>query len=287
MTFTSSCANLSVPAKGGLFAFLRKPTTQLVEDAWPLGPQSKTTLAGDLIGDRGAFCLEAAMNTLPVICDNCGKVFQREPRRIERSRNQFCSHPCYAQWLIRRQAITCDHCGITFMRQRSEIARNNKHFCGKACALACLNTSVTKPCAHCGKPVIRGAGDMRKQRRGVFVCDAACRKAYFVGNRHPRWRGGPGQRYGVGWNKAKRLVLARDSHRCVVCGIAPEQTGKEPDVHHLQPFRSKGGHSLNNLVCLCRKHHRQAEWGKLDLAPYITPEVLRKDGQLSMADTLL
>jgi len=47
--------------QGDLFVFLRKAiTTQLVEDVWPLGPQSEITLAGVSFGDRGAFCLRGA-----------------------------------------------------------------------------------------------------------------------------------------------------------------------------------------------------------------------------------
>lgn len=56
MTFAACSGTVFIPAKCGLFAFSAEAIQpQQVEEVWPLGPQSETTLAGDLHGDRGAF----------------------------------------------------------------------------------------------------------------------------------------------------------------------------------------------------------------------------------------
>ncbi len=36
---------------------------------------------------------------LSINCDQCGKEFERWPSRIEKSKNNFCSHRCYSEWM--------------------------------------------------------------------------------------------------------------------------------------------------------------------------------------------
>ncbi|WP_394342375.1 HNH endonuclease [Salinigranum rubrum] len=70
----------------------------------------------------------------------------------------------------------------------------------------------------------------------------------------------------------------RDGYQCVHCGIAREELGRNPDVHHLIPvrwyiesdqFTREDAHFLDNVVSLCSSCHRTAEFGK------ISPERLR------------
>lgn len=53
------------------------------------------------------------------------------------------------------------------------------------------------------------------------------------------------------WEEIRQKALSRDNFRCIVCGKPATQ------VHHIH-LRSKRKdliYNLNNLVCLCSKHH--------------------------------
>jgi len=50
----------------------------------------------------------------------------------------------------------------------------------------------------------------------------------------------------------RRMVLARDHHRCVVPGC---RSSRFIDVHHLRPRAVGGDHVPLNLACLCSLHH--------------------------------
>jgi 5-methylcytosine-specific restriction endonuclease McrA len=71
--------------------------------------------------------------------------------------------------------------------------------------------------------------------------------------------------YGKGWKRAKKKALERDNYKCVICNKSKEELGKNPSVHHKIPVRKFGNpqdaHYLDNLVCLCEKHHPQVEYG--------------------------
>jgi DEAD/DEAH box helicase domain-containing protein len=75
--------------------------------------------------------------------------------------------------------------------------------------------------------------------------------------------------YGPDWPAQRQAARERDDHRCRTCG-APEQPGREHDVHHIRPFREFGyvpgrnqayreANSLDNLITLCSRCHRRAE----------------------------
>lgn len=75
--------------------------------------------------------------------------------------------------------------------------------------------------------------------------------------------------YGPNWAQQRRRARARDQYRCRQCG-RPEVTGRQLDVHHLQPFRTFDyrpgendnylqANSLDNLITLCSDCHRQLE----------------------------
>jgi DEAD/DEAH box helicase domain-containing protein len=88
------------------------------------------------------------------------------------------------------------------------------------------------------------------------------------------WLSDPNE-YGPEWAAQRDAARARDGYRCQACG-APEQAGRQHDVHHRIPFRAfladpalRGGLSaeevrlaanrLENLVTLCSTCHSRAE----------------------------
>ena len=71
------------------------------------------------------------------------------------------------------------------------------------------------------------------------------------------------------YRKVKSEVYDRDGGQCVICG------NTNVEAHHVV-FRSQGGSdSLDNLVCLCNKHHRMAH-GTWSIQQTITQERMKE-----------
>jgi 5-methylcytosine-specific restriction endonuclease McrA len=56
------------------------------------------------------------------------------------------------------------------------------------------------------------------------------------------------------WQTLRREVRRRDGNRCRVCGATEKLS-----VHHIVKARNGGRDTLDNLVTLCARHHRQAD----------------------------
>ena len=102
----------------------------------------------------------------------------------------------------------------------------------------------------------------------MAFCDHECQGHWlsenWSGSDHPNWEGGNSQIvYGSGWKYAREKALDRDNHCCVICGATKEDKPKRIDVHHISHVESfddrSNAHELENLVTLCRSHHRQWE----------------------------
>lgn len=111
---------------------------------------------------------------------------------------------------------------------------------------------------------------------GANLCSEECRATWlsdaFRGEGHPNWKGGGNEEYGKGWATVRAQALERDDYRCIVCETTMEETGRKPDVHHIEPVRSfvesrdhtiEDAHTLENVVSLCIPCHRKAEFGKI------------------------
>ena len=67
--------------------------------------------------------------------------------------------------------------------------------------------------------------------------------------------------------KRKSLQIRNDAHwMCEVCGDRGLITTDNLEVHHIEKLRDDPDSLLDdeNLVCLCREHHRQADAGEID-----------------------
>ena len=88
-----------------------------------------------------------------------------------------------------------------------------------------------------------------------------CHSEKMRGPNNPNWKGGNAD-YGDNWIEAREIVRQRDNRLCVICHKKPNY--KNHDVHHIVPARVMGNgilwkNSPENLLVLCRKHHRIAE----------------------------
>lgn len=79
---------------------------------------------------------------------------------------------------------------------------------------------------------------------------------------------GRGERdYGDTWDERRKEALERDGYECRICGKG--QSIKEPlHVHHIVKVKKfdnpDNAHTRDNLITLCKTHHRLVETGRID-----------------------
>ncbi len=150
--------------------------------------------------------------------------------------------------------MQCEYCS-------SKLDAAQKRWCSKRCNDLFRAKVPTRPleCPGCMRTVLVPAG----RHPGRKYCTRSCATAtynrlHLRGARNGRWRGGRVLNYGPGWKSTKVKVRERDRD-CRNCGKSPAENGRALDVHHIQPFRFSGDHSLDNLVALCRSCHMRAD----------------------------
>lgn len=224
-------------------------------------------------------------------CPECGKVFKRKASKAKRDRTHYCSKACaYAGYGKRHggensphyssQEAPCDYCGKTLLRTASKINGNTAgHFCDGECygkwreqnmmgeaATRWNGGEIKVPCLQCGVDVELAPSQVRDP--GNFCCRKCYdewRTANGIAEDSPLWKGGRLPYYGPSWKRQRRKAWQRDNHTCQECGATKEDTGREPDVHHILPFRLFGverheeANHLSNLICLCKRCHGIAE----------------------------
>lgn len=87
------------------------------------------------------------------------------------------------------------------------------------------------------------------------------------GELNANWAGGYEPYYGENWAEKRRAARSRDGYECVVCGKTDQEHrsehGWELEVHHIEPVRTfddpTDANGLENLITLCRTHHREYE----------------------------
>ena len=167
-------------------------------------------------------------------CKCCGKPYTTH----QVNRSTFCSKPCRRRHRCQTGVDIVDH---TFI------------------------------CKGCGDPVtIRTNKYQVHKHKGWCI---ACANAIRSGEDSPTWKGGhrhwaPGRfgrdKDGLSWKTQRKLAWERDEFTCQHCHT---KGSRNPDVHHISPFRVSLSHALDNLICLCQKCHLteeakvQDQWG--------------------------
>jgi 5-methylcytosine-specific restriction endonuclease McrA len=196
-------------------------------------------------------------------CEWCGEEFRTRPSR----RGTFCSFECRGEYRAengfdarsRRSTIECETCGDAFTVPQND-AESGRSYCSRRCYLK-DSEREWRGCEWCGDEY-RGYDDER-------FCSLSCYGQWYSenlsGEDHPNWKGGAERYYGPSWQSQRQKALDRDGGECQVCGSG------DVHVHHIRPFRKFGvknhaeANQLNNLICLCPRHHGQ--WEGIPLRP--------------------
>lgn len=188
-------------------------------------------------------------------CNYCGSNFEV----IASSDQKYCSVQCYNQSKeCNYTEHECQECGESFKARESA----NRIYCSNECNYENQRNKVRRECRYCKEEYITTPSD------NPYYCSLECMGKDRRGSNHSNWKGGASLSYGYNWWKRRKQALKRDNHECVICCVSKEE-GRYLDVHHIKPLRTfddlEEANKLDNLVTLCRSHHRKVEsWG---LAP--------------------
>lgn len=205
------------------------------------------------------------MNTTKktLICPICGKEFTRTPSQIRKV--NVCSRNCIYKARNKGLIKTGTRKGVKHNLPIKIVELRKKQ-----AKLMGLNNKkanyIEKECESCGnKFSIR---EKELEHRSARFCSLKCTGIGQTGKKNPVWRGGQRPYKGHGWKRIRKEILDRDNHTCQRCGKTKKELGKEPDVHHIVPFRLfKDGSEANdpeNLISLCNKCHGVVEFNEVE-----------------------
>ena len=178
-----------------------------------------------------------------VICNTCGKEFEKEQHRINRttSGKHYCSKECYRANPIATQEktgreIACDYCGSIVYRSGSQLKRSKSgnHFCSKQCSQKYLSNMIMSNhntvCDNCDKT-------FRKSPSCISSTNFCCRECWkeYIKSTGPAY-----------YRKIKKKV-------CDTCGFIPYNKC-QLDIHHVDG--DKTNNIADNLQTVCANCHR-------------------------------
>lgn len=204
-------------------------------------------------------------------CPICKKVFAPRKTRGGGKLRQFCSVKCRAAATKKpKLERTCPHCQEKFYILKSKTGRGRGKYCSKKCAISAQKkpeSYMRCKCQNCDREFSTLISQINHRGGGKF-CSNKCRVEYCIGKNHPRWKENKADpERGNNWYIQRRKALRRDNHRCRICNRS-RASGYPIDVHHIIPYcqfnhNYEKANSLNNLIALCRPHHRKVEAGKI------------------------
>lgn len=109
---------------------------------------------------------------------------------------------------------------------------------------------MLKSCKYCGR-----IHDSR------YDCGKRPHKKY-------RRRESEAGRYTYAWQLKSREIKERSHYLCAYCQLLGVLTYKELEVHHIEKLNDRPDLLLedSNLICLCVRHHKQADHGEIEKA---------------------
>jgi len=180
--------------------------------------------------------------TKKVKCETCGKLFDKEQHRINRTKSgkHFCSKECYRKNPMGSaktgKEISCDYCGSIVYKSLSQLnaSKSGKHFCSKECSGKYISESINNNfnvvCDYCDKPFRKSPSSIGKTN----FCSRICWEKYIQSDSPSYYR------------KFKK-------DKCEYCGLIPINKC-QLDIHHNDG--NKKNNESENLITLCANCHR-------------------------------
>lgn len=203
-----------------------------------------------------------------LVCEGCGKTFSRLKSNItEGTKHHYCCRECKIE-ANKAQKVkrVCKQCGKHFEVYKSSLEKSNTsgNFCCRKCYDEYQKTltgkknrkykRITVECPNCGKE-IKTTPYKARTRKNVFCsweCKCAYHHNYTDGEKNANWKGGA-SRYRGDFEYVKRDHFSKIQF-CALCG-----TTKDINIHHIIPYRMTQDNGLDNLIPLCRRHHKIVE----------------------------
>lgn len=217
---------------------------------------------------------------ITIICDRCGKPFERWPSHVHEDQPNYCSPKCQNAARRERVTVTCQTCGEEFELAPSRI-RESGNYCSPECAYEARRLHLGEPpfCAcGCGQPVtstrhgewckyihghsFRGrhhSSETRKKLSEIGLQMSQERSERIRGENNPVWRGGHRdvyfqERKEAGWNwwqarKMRESLISKCGHVCERC----RATDVDLELHHID--HDLFNNDPENFQLLCRGCH--------------------------------
>ena len=209
--------------------------------------------------------LEKHGGSVTVACSYCGREIEKAASSVGK-RQSFCDETCLRLYEASLRTVrTCKQCGKEFSILKSSLNSNaSGNFCCRECyrlyqttLVGSLNNHSTRievECPNCGKPFMALPSKI-KANINVF-CSNKCRHEYhhnyIEGEKNCNWKGGASRKRG-NFEEVKRKHFS-GTRFCAMCG-----TTKHVHIHHIIPYRLTQDNSPDNLIPLCRSHHKSVE----------------------------
>jgi len=228
-----------------------------------------------------------------LVCDECGKEYQKYPGNINDAENQYCSRECQgkARRLSEDEKASeysgsafCPVCDEAF-RRRSDLAEHHKeqHFDGTTtdesecptCGLSFENRRavsihhhsthgesikqvVSRECENCDEEFEFAPSQL--DHRDPKYCSPECHYNHGYGGKGVERVRRILTPEGRHWEEIAREVRENANGECEMCGEETPTHGRPGlQVHHIIPLRSGGTHAEWNLWALCPSCHGKAE----------------------------
>lgn len=208
------------------------------------------------------------MNTVKVICENCGIEFEKDKGKYNESIKKgwkfFCTKECGHEFRKNGKKVKCHNCGKEIYRNPSEMkkTKNNLFYCSQSCAAQCnghyfpkrKKIKRIKRCVNCGKDI--------SDSRNVKFCSNKnkCKNEYYYKQYIEKWKNG--EEDGAICNGdsisayIKKYLFEMNDSRCQKCGWGEvnEYSGKVPlEAHHIDG--NWKNNRPENLELLCPNCH--------------------------------
>ena len=187
---------------------------------------------------------------LQLICRHCEIQFSRAKNKIlaalRNGNSIYCSSGCYLDWVeAQRIKVQCHNCKSEFRVKPKEFTERSsgRFFCNHSCSAAFNNvTRVRKRSRKPGVCIVCDGGT----RESKDYCSSRC-----YHDKQWKIRTEQIEAFG-GFDKenrplARKYLIAKDGHRCSLCGVTEWAGQSVPLVcDHID------GNSENNLLCNLR-----------------------------------